>query len=750
MVLEGNEQLKSLGAIYSMERPPEARFDDLFEKIKARMMRWQSRHPSRHARVLVANSLLSSCLWFFAYFIIPTAAQLVKFDQVVWGMVWGKERGALGSRGQVNKLRMAGEVTEGGLKVIIPSIMIKAIRINMVNRALMDRGRWWSSIFHFWCEKAGGGLFRAADGLLQHPLYLKRLVGKLPSKFWAQAVKDWMQVGYGHPLQDGVAGGGAHREMVGANPVLASYLAAIGRVPRRVQQAAATLCRADILYLSDLWDFTRLEWCSDEMVELLTEEARMSMGCPLQSVLEVVASVKQHAADNYPAAVQALQQNRETNQDQPKQGEVWADMTTSPLVLGVVTEVDASASGPVQHGGEDRDDCPCTEVGGSQGDCVWMVPVQHQEGFGRLPHDLEHHAQQPAVPSCSCSLSPVTVIQDRMYGVLATTGLTPPWLGTVPTEREAKSLTLFSPIKDIRAFLRRMEARKQRQPDRPPAEFKWCRDLGIIHFGVMDLEDARKLSSVEELREAARTHLAGGIPVEIKQILGVSTNEWRERWRILSTARVAGPTRSFMWRLMHRVLPLLNQPWLAAFYQRPPHCLLCPHRVVESYTHLFSTCSFAEGVWAAVAPVLNCLRFPPPGSFDPTPARLVGDLSHLDMKWLQDLPWGGGERGPPSEDKLLLYYRTIWTEVRSTVLKAIWDVRCAVLKGGMTTREEARSHAHQQIRTTLSSLIYSKMPTALGGGFISPSDREQIFYRATWGQLVSALVSRSRKAESSV
>ena len=98
-------------------------------------MRWQSRHPSLMARVLIANTLLSSCIWFFAYFLVPTAQQLNTLDAVVWGMIWGKERGALGTRGLlVNRHRMALPAEMGGLKVIIPSVMIKAIRSNMVKQ----------------------------------------------------------------------------------------------------------------------------------------------------------------------------------------------------------------------------------------------------------------------------------------------------------------------------------------------------------------------------------------------------------------------------------------------------------------------------------------------------------------------------------------------------------------------------------------------------------------------------------------
>ena len=119
-------------------------------------MRWQSRHPSVMARVLIANSLLSSCLWFFAYFMVPSEQQLHSFDAMVWGMLWGKNRGDVGSKGVVSRHRVAQpHLSAGGL---IPSVMIRAIRANKVNRGLVsDRGRWWTSLFHYWCEKASGG-----------------------------------------------------------------------------------------------------------------------------------------------------------------------------------------------------------------------------------------------------------------------------------------------------------------------------------------------------------------------------------------------------------------------------------------------------------------------------------------------------------------------------------------------------------------------------------------------------------------
>ena len=233
---------------------------------------------------------------------------------------------------------------------------------------------------------------------------------------------------------------------------------------------------------------------------------------------------------------------------------------------------------------------------------------------------------------------------------------------------------------------------------------------------------------------------------ELTNVLTVTDNEWMERWRILSSVRLSGPTRSFLWKLMHRTLPLLSLPWLAARYNRPSHCLLCPHRVPESYSHLFSTCQFATALWEAVEPVLTSLRIPPQHEFDPRPARLIGDLSQLDTTWISGLPWGE-DVSPPKAERQIHYFRTMWTEVRGTVLKAIWDVRCKLMFGRLASRDEAHIRAHQQVQAGLCAIIfYTKVPTALTTGLQRiPTGRAQTFYDSTWGQLVPALVPQQHQ-----
>ena len=93
----------------------------------------QRRFPSIAARVLFANSLLSSCLWFYAYFIPPSEEQLQRFDSKVPGVekVIGK----------VNRGRMAAPKEQGGFNVVVSSTMFPAIQSNVVNRALLAKGK---------------------------------------------------------------------------------------------------------------------------------------------------------------------------------------------------------------------------------------------------------------------------------------------------------------------------------------------------------------------------------------------------------------------------------------------------------------------------------------------------------------------------------------------------------------------------------------------------------------------------------
>ena len=175
-----------------------------------------------------------------------------------------------------------------------------------------------------------------------------------------------------------------------------------------------------------------------------------------------------------------------------------------------------------------------------------------------------------------------------------------------------------------------------------------------------------------------------------------------------------------MWRLAHRRLILLTQPWYADHHHKPPYCLLCQHQREETYSHLFSDCPLASHLWDSVHPLQQALRGVDAG--DQRPARLIGDLSQFDLSWRTAVDWP--DNTPvASEARFASLVREMWTEIRAVVLKTIWGgVRCDLLHGNLSINEEAGAHAFKRVQSSLRTLAYLKLPSLLPGA-IRPRPR---------------------------
>ena len=730
--LHGDETIRSLGAVYGEHVDPADRFDAILEKIQSRMSRWQARFPSLIARVTISNALLASCMWFFCYFSVPKVQQLKTFDAIVWGMVWGKNSGDTGTRGLISKYRMAQPRANGGLGVLIPSTMIRALRVNMVNRALLDAGRWWTPFFHHWCEIAGGGFFRGADGLLQ-PSHnrLKRVSNRVPSTFWREALKDWGGVRYVMPAE------GGHREEVGATPLLDMT------TPRKLQGRADEVCRlfqrSNLLYLGDFWNFSALKWCSEEavlqMLEPHQEPARIPASRLRNRYRHLIRSFTRQQAQ----AVDALATNRvQANPpDGPVVGEIWADPTTSPVTLGRVVEVDPSQTGPVNQDGDDRDACPCK--GKSGGSCTTIALAQHDGGYGPEPPTDTSDAVQVVV--CSCVLSPTHTGQGRMYGPVTLTRLSPPALTAPgpegPTGTPRPVLTLLSPTRQLRKFFLYQMTPSQ-HVGRPPAERKWVAELALHNQGTVPYDQAKSLS-VDEMKAAIENH-PGDNPILQRRLVDTSATEWGMRWESINQLKVSGPIRSFLFKLTHRRLFLLSQSWLAGHYSRSNTCLLCSDSRPESYSHLFSDCQFAARLWASVDSVTQALG----GSLDvdQRPARLVGDLTTFSVQRLRDAWAQTLASPPPAYAKVAKWLRRAWGETRAMVLKTIWEARCDILHNNVESQIEAAAPASSRLKQRICSIVYRRTPSnlPLSPSVLATSALEQNLNQITWGTVSDTLL----------
>ena len=160
----------------------------------------------------------------------------------------------------------------------------------------------------------------------------------------------------------------------------------------------------------------------------------------------------------------------------------------------------------------------------------------------------------------------------------------------------------------------------------------------------------------------------------------MSDKQWMSSWKRVSSGKVAGATRSLLWKLLHRRLPLLYYDYIRDFYMRTAQCLLCECGATESYHHLFSACySVRETVWAATTQVLTALQLPHTLASDAA-AQLLGATVDLPTDALSNTVWPDDD--PPTEETKSRLLGNTWGELRAVAIQSVWYARNKILHSG--------------------------------------------------------------------
>ena len=157
-------------------------------------------------------------------------------------------------------------------------------------------------------------------------------------------------------------------------------------------------------------------------------------------------------------------------------------------------------------------------------------------------------------------------------------------------------------------------------------------ELALHNLGIQAYEQAKKLPT-EQLRQTVRSH-PHPIPASVLSLAESSGSSWMARWRSVGRLQLAGSIRSFLFKLQHRRLPLLSLRWLAEFYDRPQHCILCASDQPETYSHLFSDCELATRACSEIQPTSDVFQ-QHPSHDDLRPARVLGDTDSFTIHHLQ-------------------------------------------------------------------------------------------------------------------
>ena len=302
-------------------------------------------------------------------------------------------------------------------------------------------------------------------------------------------------------------------------------------------------------------------------------------------------------------------------------------------------------------------------------------------------------------------------------------------------------LTLSSPIRALRSFFLD-RATPAPHLARPTAERKWMVELALVNSGSASYAAARGMDMDEMVAAAAAR--PGPHPRLQQQLLAATKHEWEKRWMEINRLQVAGPIRSFIFKLTHRRLHLLSQPWLAAHYGRQDRCLLCDTNHSETYSHVFSDCTFASNLWSSLNLLQDALKMDL--TSDPRPARLVGDLSIFSVQGIIS-SWRAQHPPPPPPPKTVKvekWLRRTWGEVRAMVLKSIWEARCDLLHHNTETQPAAAASALSKLRSRISALAYTRLPSTLVAlrheRLAPPTVAEEGLNRLIWGRVAHQLL----------
>jgi hypothetical protein len=222
--------------------------------MRQRVRRW-AKHKSLSAlgRVVIANTVVTSVAGFMAAFTTPTDEQLREMDYLVWAAVWGTEVGESGvgaKRGGWLGLEAAQlSREEGGLGLLLPSVMIRSRQLAMLNRALLNKRSIWTLFLQQYLKEWGGKWTRGWDTVMVPP---PKEAGKLTQ--WAGVVREWQKLKWhADPPRSAY-------EVRAAPLWVHPGLPALSTARREKQAGARSLAAAGVLRVDDVWDAGRCEW----------------------------------------------------------------------------------------------------------------------------------------------------------------------------------------------------------------------------------------------------------------------------------------------------------------------------------------------------------------------------------------------------------------------------------------------------------------------------------------------------------
>jgi hypothetical protein len=430
-VLQQGDSVKSLGAICSPSANAPGRLPEVLSAMERKLQRLAKLTLSLHARALLANAVLASCLWYFVQFEQLPASEEARATQVVWKCVWHESSSGSATRWEVKRARVCAPATFGGMGVIEPAVMVQALLARAVNLVLAGRGQWWSVWSEALVERAARtGAGTGFDGLA-YAAARPRIAAACPP-YWRAALEAWSKLQLQQPAEPP-----SWLPPVSAGAVLAGLRARAG-APASHTAAIDCFAASGMAYAADFWNRQEGRWVSPSVVLQRSQQARLPGGVDYFTAIDAFTRIRAGVTPAEKAALRAAVV--------PAAGRVYR--IRGEQACARATEVgDAGSSGCIH----------C-----SSKHSVTVALLDLPGGMGSIGSDAAERTL------CSCSLSPLATNQEvtMAWGEAESTALIPALLNN-----KAAELTLESDVATLRRFFRRSMQPESEQ--RPGCEAAW-------------------------------------------------------------------------------------------------------------------------------------------------------------------------------------------------------------------------------------------------------------------------------------
>jgi hypothetical protein len=251
------ETTRYLGFYIGFQVSAERRFKEVLATLRKKLSYWCTTQLSLASRVLIANQVLLSSLWYGASCWSPHMCSIAKVTALIWNYIWLGEDGSRRCPAKVAWSSLILSKQAGGIKLIDPELQMKALLVKLFVRGLVPGTAPWKSLILHRIDTLSpkrGGQWPSN----RHYLLFAYNTRRNGSELWQGLWKAWVDIRCGLKFQQPASTDEVSRQPIFWN---GEILDSTGKMLGDAPYAFGCLwAKKHIFTIQNLWDTERNTW----------------------------------------------------------------------------------------------------------------------------------------------------------------------------------------------------------------------------------------------------------------------------------------------------------------------------------------------------------------------------------------------------------------------------------------------------------------------------------------------------------